>query len=114
MAWSRARRPAPLALSKVPSTSNETSFTTVGPPPSRGRRRRPKALDDLRKLRQDQIHVVGGRPAPEREGERALRLPLGEAHGAQDVGWLAGRRAAPARDRGDPGEIERVDQVLSL
>src|SRR5213593_2857911 len=88
-----AIRPAPRAVTSVPSMSNRKSCTSSAAP----RRaalggETSQAVDDAR---HDVDHVVdlgGGRPPSEREAERALGGLTIAADGAQHVRRLAGQR----------------------
>src|SRR5262250_1969136 len=98
-----AMRPAPRAVTSVPSMSNRKSCTRCAAP----RRaalggETAQAIDDAW---HDVDHVVdlgGGRPPTQREAERALGSLTIAADGAQDVRRLAGERGTGrARRRSD-------------
>src|SRR5919204_2356510 len=102
VAWSarpNAARPAPRAVTSVPSTSNRKSRTSG--------RETTQALDDGRQGLHDGVDLRGRRPSAEREAERALELVAGAADGAQHVRRLAARHVARrAGRRGDAAQVE--------
>ena len=72
-------------------------------------------LDDRRQIGQDHVHLVGGRPAPQREGQRAPCLPLAETHRPKRRRRLAGEHPARGPGRGgDPRQVERQYEALAF
>src|SRR5919108_5527221 len=82
----RAERPAPRAVMSVPSMSNRNRRTL--------RREPAQSLDDRRQRVEHDVDLGGGRPATEREAERALGLVARAADRAQHVRGLAACHAA--------------------
>src|SRR5881296_2899078 len=95
----KAARPAPRALTSVPSTSKRKSRTSG--------RETTQALDHRGQRLDDRVHLRRRRPPAEREAERALQLVARAADGAQHVRGLAARHVARrARRRGDAAPVQ--------
>src|SRR5215468_9594443 len=94
-----AARPAPRAVTSVPSTSKRKSRTSGG--------EAAQALDHARQSLEDRVHLRRRRPATECEAERALELVARASDGAQHVRGLPARHVARRAGRGgDSAQIE--------
>src|SRR5262249_53917825 len=111
-----AIRPAPRAVTSVPSMSKRKSCTTSATP-----QRRPlggetsQTVDDAR---HDVDHVVdlgGRRPPTQREAERAFGRVTIAADGAQHVRRLTGQRGTGgARRRSDTAQVELEQNAVGF
>src|SRR5919201_4800316 len=88
----KAARPAPRAVTSVPSTSNRKSRTSG--------RETAQALDRRGKRVDHRVDLRRGRPSPEGEAQRALELVSRTADGTQDVRRLAAGHVARRAGRG--------------
>src|SRR5204862_5556272 len=82
----KAARPAPRAVTSVPSTSNRKSRTSGC--------ETPQALDDLRQRFENRLDLGRRRPSAKGEAERALELLARAADRAQHVRRLTARHVA--------------------
>src|SRR5262249_22845947 len=108
--WSarpNAARPAPRAVTSVPSTSNRKSRTSGG--------EAAQALDHAGQRLEDRVDLGGRRPTTEREAERALELVARAPDGAQHVRGLAARHVARgAGRRSHPPQVELEQHTVGL
>src|SRR5262245_29797364 len=111
-----AIRPAPRAVTSVPSMSNRKSCTRAAAPQRAALEgETSQAIDNAR---HDVDHVVdlgGGRPPAQREAQRALGGVTIAADGAQDVRRLTRERGTGrARRRSDAAQVELEQDAIGF